>query len=102
MSATADLAGLLNDGTETVLLTQASTPTEARLIREQIAAAGGTGRVVVDLGPRGSGRLPESLLEDSEVRLVPVPGAWLPPAHDGLRAARVGDIVAGHDPYPPT
>ena len=35
-----DLAGLLADGTETVLLTQASTPAEARLIAERIAAAG--------------------------------------------------------------
>src|ERR1700678_3331820 len=102
MSATADLAGLLADGTETVLLTQASTPTEARLIREQIDAAGGTGRVGGDLGSRGSGRLPESLLEDSEVRLVPVRVAWLPPEHAGLRAARLGDILPGHDPYHPT
>ena len=118
MSATVDLAGLLADGTETVLLTQASTPTEARLIRERIAAAGGTDRVTVDLGTRGTGRLPESGLPESvlpesglaesglasgdQVRLVPVRVAWLPPEHAGLRAARLGDILPGHDPYHPT
>ena len=43
MTAGADLPGLLADRSDTVLLTQASTPTEARLIRERIAAAGGAG-----------------------------------------------------------
>ena len=49
-----DLAALLADGTPTVLLTQASTPTEERLIAERIAAAGGNGRPRVSLGPPGS------------------------------------------------
>ena len=74
-----DLAGLLADGTETVLLTQASTPAEARLIAERIAAAGGTERPPVSLGPPGSraARLPGALLEGAEaVRLVPV-RSWI-------------------------
>ena len=37
-----DLAELLADRAGTVVLTQAATPTEARLIRERITAAGGT------------------------------------------------------------
>ncbi len=52
---TEDLAALLADGTPTVLLTQASTPTEERLIAERIAAAGGTGRPRVSLRPPGGG-----------------------------------------------
>jgi hypothetical protein len=92
-----DLAGLLADRSGTVVLTQASTPTEARLIRERIAAAGGTGRPPVRLGPAGEG-LPWSLLNgDEDVRLVPVRVAWLPEEHAGLRAARVADLRPGHD-----
>jgi glycerol-3-phosphate O-acyltransferase len=105
MSATPDLAELLADGIETVLLTQASTPTEARLIRERIAASGGTDRPPVSLGPPGSRitRLPEDLLErDEAVRLVPVRVAWLPEERAGLRAARLADILPGQDPYHPS
>ena len=58
MSGPPDLAELLGDGTETVLLTQASTAIEARLIRERIAATGGTDRVVVSLGAPGRGSRP--------------------------------------------
>ena len=86
MSGESDLAGLLADGTDTVLLTQASTPTEARLIRQRIAASGGTGRPPVSLGPSGSrpAGLPESLLDGEDaVRLVPVRVAWLPEEHAG-------------------
>ncbi len=54
MSTGPDLAGLLADGTETVLLTQAGTATEARLIRERIAAAGGAGLAAYSLGPAGT------------------------------------------------
>ena len=43
MSGVLDLADVLADRAGTVLLTQAATPTEARLIRERIAVAGGTG-----------------------------------------------------------
>jgi len=100
-----ELAGLLADGTETVLLTQACTPTEAQLIREQIAASGGQDRPQVSLGPPGSRLtgLSESLLERNEAaRLVPVRVAWLPEEHAGLRAARLADILPGHDPYHPS
>ncbi len=105
MTAGPDLAGLLADRSDTVVLTQASTPTEARLIRERIAAAGGTGRTLrppVRLGPPGEG-LPQSLLDgDEDVRLVPVRVAWLPEEHAGRRAARVADLLPGHDPYNPS
>jgi glycerol-3-phosphate O-acyltransferase len=97
-----DLAGLLADRSGTVVLTQASTPTEARLIRERIAAAGGVGRPPVSVGPAGEG-LPSSLLDgDEDVRLVPVRVAWLPEEHAGLRAARLADLRPGHDPYHPS
>ena len=97
-----DLAGLLADRSGTVVLTQAATPTEARLIRERIAAAGGIGRPPVSVGPSGEG-LPSSLLDsDEDVRLVPVRVAWLPEEHAGLRAARLADLRPGHDPYHPS
>jgi len=99
-----DLAGLLADDTETVVLTQASTPTEARLIAERIAAAGGTERPPVSLGPPGSqtARLPAALAEDADdVRLVPVRVAWLPEEHAGRRMARPADLLPGQDPYHP-
>ena len=104
MSAEPDLAELLADGTETVLLTQASTATEARLIRERIAAAGGQDLPQVSLGPPGSPAtgLPESLLEgDQAARLIPLRVAWLPEEHAGRRAARLADMMPGHDPYHP-
>ena len=105
MSAEPELAELLADGTETVLLTQASTPIEAQLIRERIAASGGQGRPQVSLGAPGSPAtgLPESLLEgDQAARLVPVRVAWLPEEHAGRRAARLADMMPGHDPYHPS
>ncbi len=105
MSAEQDLAGLLADRAGTVLLTQASTQTEARLIGERIAASGGTGRPPVSLGPSGNGgtQLPQALGELEEaVRLVPVRVAWLPEEHAGRRAARLTDIMPGHDPYHPS
>ena len=54
MTAGPDLAGLA-DRPDTVVLTQASTPTEARLIRERIAAVGGSSVPPVSLGPAGEG-----------------------------------------------
>jgi glycerol-3-phosphate O-acyltransferase len=100
-----DLAGLLADVAGrpgTVVLTQASTPTEARLIRERIAAAGGSTVPPVSLGPAGEG-LPRSLLDgDEDVRLVPVRVAWLPEEHGGRRVARLADLRPGHDPYHPS
>ena len=111
MSSEADLAELLADGTETVVLTQASTSTEARLIRKRMAASGG-GRPEVSLGPPGSLGTPgglgtpgslEPLLDDADaVRLVPVRVAWLPEEHAGRRMARLADLMPGHDPYHPS
>ena len=102
MSTEPDLAGLLADGTETVLLTQAGTATEARLIRERIAAAGGASLAAYSLGPAGTpGRLPPGALDDPAVRLIPLRVAWLPEEHPGRRAARLADLLPGHDPYRP-
>ena len=104
MSAGPGLAELLADRSGTVLLAQASTPTEARLIRDRIAAAGGTDQPPVSLGPPGdaTARLPQALLDgDPDVRLVPVRVAWLPEERAGRRAARLADILPGHDPYHP-
>ena len=104
MTAAPDLAGLLADRSDTVVLTQATTSTEARLIADRIAAAGGSGRAFrppVRLGSPGG--LPRSLLDgDEDVRLVPVRVAWLPEEHAGRRAARVADLLPGHDPYNPS
>jgi len=105
MSAEPDLADLLADRSATVLLTQAATETEARLIRERIAASGGTDRPPVSLGPPGSGgtQLPQALAElEDAFRLVPVRVVWLPEEHAGRRAARLADIMPGHDPYHPS
>ena len=102
MSADRDLAKLLADGTETVLLTQASTPIEAQLIRDRIAASGGQDRPQVSLGLPGT-PVSESVLErDEATRLVPVRVAWLPEEHAGRRAARLADMMPGHDPYHPS
>ena len=94
-----DLAGLLADVAGqpgTVVLTQAWSPTEARLIRERIAVP------PVSLGPAGEG-LARSLLDgDEDVRLVPVRVAWLPEEHGGRRVARLADLRPGHDPYHPS
>ncbi len=103
-----DLAGLLADRAGTVVLTQASTPTEARLIRERIAAAGGTDQALfppVSLGPpdHADARVPASVQgRGDDVRLVPVRVAWLPEERAGHRAARLNDMLPGHDPYHPS
>jgi glycerol-3-phosphate O-acyltransferase len=80
-----------NLGEGTVLLTQAATPTEARLIRDRIAAAGPAERAPVSLGA-----IPASLLEEPDLRLVPVRVAWLP----AERAGRLTDLI--RDPYHPS
>ncbi|HEU5387729.1 MAG TPA: glycerol-3-phosphate 1-O-acyltransferase [Streptosporangiaceae bacterium] len=92
-----DLADVLADRAGTVLLTQAATPTEARLIRERIAAAGGTERPPVSLG-----QVPASVLAGDGTRLVPVRVAWLPEERGGRRAARLHDMLPGRDPYQPS
>jgi glycerol-3-phosphate O-acyltransferase len=114
VSAGTDLAGLLADPVATVVLTQAATPTEERLIMERIAAAGGTDLSPVSLGAPGGPvslgapggpvtEVPRSLLDgDQDLRLVPVRVAWLPEEHAGRRAARLTDLRPGHDPYHPS
>jgi glycerol-3-phosphate O-acyltransferase len=96
-----DLAGLLRSG-EAVLLVQVGTPTEARLISERVAAAGGTDRDLVSLGPAGdpSAEVPaEVLARGDDTVLVPVRVAWLP--EEDRRAARLVDMLPGRDPYRP-
>jgi hypothetical protein len=102
MSTDADLAALLAEHPGTVLLTQASTPTEARLIRDRIAAAGPTERPPVSLGPAGRSRIPPSLLAEPDLWLVPVRVAWLPEERAGRRGAQLTDLMPGRDPYHPS
>ncbi len=106
MSEQPDLASLLASGPEgPVLLIQASTPTEMRLIRERIAAAGGAEHTLVSLGPPGDpeAELPAEILgRDDDTALVPVRVAWLPEEHSGPRPARLADMMPGRDPYRPS
>jgi glycerol-3-phosphate O-acyltransferase len=106
MSEQADLASLLSSGPQgPVLLVQVSTPTEMRLIRERIAAAGGAEYPLVSLGPPGdpAAELPAEILgRDDDTALVPVRVAWLPEEHSGGRAARLADMMPGRDPYRPS
>ena len=106
MSEQADLASLLASGPEgPVLLVQVSTPTEMRLIRERIAAAGGAEHPLVSLGPPGdpAAELPAEILgRGDDTALVPVRVAWLPEEHSGRRAARLADMMPGRDPYRPS
>jgi glycerol-3-phosphate O-acyltransferase len=98
------LAGVLS-GHPAVLLVQAATPTEERLIRQRVAAAGGGGLPVVSLGPAGGPEapLPAGVLDrDDDTALVPIRVAWLPEDRSGLRAARVPDVLPGRDPYHPS
>ena len=102
IALTTGLAGLLRGGA--VPLMQASTPTEARLIRERIAAAGGAAAPLVSLGPPGDldAELPAEVTgRGDDTTLVPVRVAWLPEEHAGRRAARLADLVPGRDPYRP-
>jgi glycerol-3-phosphate O-acyltransferase len=109
VSSQPDLAALLAEHPGTVLLTQAATPTEARLIRDRIAAAGRTERPPVSLGPAGAGAgaggsgrpaaLPAELLAEPGVRLVPVRVAWVP---EGGHASQLTDLMPGRDPYHPS
>jgi glycerol-3-phosphate O-acyltransferase len=97
-----ELAAVLADHPGAVVLLQASTPTEAGLIR---AAAAGTDAPLVSLGPPGSpgAALPSEVLDrGDDTVLVPVRVAWLPEEHAGRRAARLADLVPGRDPYRPS
>jgi glycerol-3-phosphate O-acyltransferase len=100
-----DLGELLTDRPSTLVLAQAGTPTEARFIRERVAAAGGTDQMLVSLGPPTipGGGLPADLLDrDDDTTLAPVRVAWLPEEHAGRRTARLVDLMPGHDPYRPS
>ena len=92
-----ELAGLLGSG-DTVLLVQAGTPTETRLIRERVAAAGGAGLPLVSLGPRGAAVPAEVLDRGDDTALLPVRVAWLAEEHPG----RLAGLMPGHDPYRPS
>ncbi|HLK75715.1 MAG TPA: glycerol-3-phosphate 1-O-acyltransferase [Streptosporangiaceae bacterium] len=99
MSEAGELASVLGPGS--VLLVQASTPAEARLIRDRIPASQAT----AGLGPPGSpgASLPAEVLDRGEdTVLVPVRVAWLPEEHSGRRAGRLADLVPGRDPYRPS
>jgi glycerol-3-phosphate O-acyltransferase len=101
MSEGAELAAVLGPGS--VLLVQASTPTELRLIRERMAAAHpGADQAVASLGPAAAEVPGEVLDRGEDTVLVPVRVAWLPEEHSGRRAARLADMLPGRDPYRPS
>jgi glycerol-3-phosphate O-acyltransferase len=101
MSEAGELAAVLGPGS--VLLVQASTPAEARLIRERVAAAHlGADQQVASLGPAGTEVPGEVLDRGEDTVLVPVRVAWLPEERSGRRAARLADMVPGRDPYRPS
>ncbi len=105
MSEPTGLAELLAQHPEAVVLAQAATPTEERLIRAAVAAAGGPAQDIASLPPAGSpgARPPAELLDRADdTALVPVRVAWLPEEHSGRRAARLADMVPGRDPYRPS
>jgi glycerol-3-phosphate O-acyltransferase len=90
---------------DSVLLVQASTPTEERLIRDAASASASAGVPVVGLGPPGDpdASLPAEVLgRGGDTLLVPVRVAWLPAEHAGQRAAQLADLLPGHDPYRPS
>ncbi len=104
MSGPAGLAELLAQHPGAVVLVQAATPTEERLIREH-AAAGAPAEAVVSLPPAGSpgARPPAGLLDRADdTALVPARVAWLPEERSGRRAARLADMMPGRDPYRPS
>jgi glycerol-3-phosphate O-acyltransferase len=101
MSEGAELAAVLGPGS--VLLVQASTPTELRLIRERMAAAHpGADQAVASLGSAGAEVPGEVLDRGEDTVLVPVRVAWLPEEHSGRRTARLADMLPGRDPYRPS
>ncbi len=101
MSESAELAAVVGPGS--VLLVQASTPTELRLIRERIAAAHpGADQAVASLGSAAAEVPGEVLDRGEDTVLVPVRVAWLPEERAGRRAARLADMMPGRDPYRPS
>ena len=100
MSEVGELAAVLGPGS--VLLVQASTPAELRLIRERVAAAGGADQPVASLGSAAAEVPGEVLDRGEDTVLVPVRVAWLPEERSGRRAARLADMLPGRDPYRPS
>ena len=101
MSEVGELAAVLGPGS--VLLVQASTPAETRLIRERVAAAHpGTDQPTASLGPAAAEVPGEVLDRGEDTVLVPVRVAWLPEERAGRRAARLADMMPGRDPYRPS
>jgi glycerol-3-phosphate O-acyltransferase len=100
MSEAGELAAVLGPGS--VLLVQASTPAEAGLISERIAAAGAADQVTASLGPAATDVPGEVLDRGDDTVLVPVRVAWLPEERSGRRAARLADMMPGRDPYRPS
>jgi glycerol-3-phosphate O-acyltransferase len=100
MSEAGELAAVLGPGS--VVLVQASTPVEERLIRERVAAAGAADQVAASLGPAGTDVPGEVLDRGEDTVLVPVRVAWLPEERSGRRAARLADMMPGRDPYRPS
>ena len=101
MSEVGELAAVLGPGS--VLLVQASTPTEVRLIRERVAGAHpAADQPVASLGPVAAEVPGEVLDRGEDTVLVPVRVAWLPQEHSGRRAARLADMLPGRDPYRPS
>ena len=101
MSEVGELAAVLGPGS--VLLVQASTPAEARLIRERVAAAHpGADQPTASLGPAAAEVPGEVLDRGEDTVLVPVRVAWLPEERAGRRAARLADMMPGRDPYRPS
>jgi len=89
----------------TVVLAQAGTPTETRLIRDRVTTASGPGQELISLGATDSpgGGLPAGLLDrDDDTTLLPVRVAWLPEENAGRRIARLADLLPGRDPYAPS
>jgi glycerol-3-phosphate O-acyltransferase len=100
VSEVGELAAVLGPGS--VLLVQASTPAELRLIRERVAAAGAADQVTASLGSAAAEVPGEVLDRGEDTVLVPVRVAWLPEEHSGRRAARLADMLPGRDPYRPS
>ena len=68
MSEAGELAAVLGPGS--VVLVQASTPVEERLIRQRVAAAGAADQVTASLGPAGTD-VPGEVLDRGDETVLP-------------------------------
>ncbi|QDQ97807.1 glycerol-3-phosphate 1-O-acyltransferase [Tomitella fengzijianii] len=92
---------------ETVVLAQASTPLERRLI-EQWISEGAPGHEEIAPGtavrslPLSARRLASALVDRTDdPLLLPVKITWLPPERGGRRSARISDVIALTNPRNP-